>query len=75
MNVFILIMLAFSCLLLAGGLMKFSGRLIRIFAVFARGIQWIIGITFFFTILGIFVPSLAYTDMESVHEAVTILFK
>ena len=75
MNVFILIMLAFSCLLLAGGLMKFSVRLIRIFAVFARGIQWIIGITFFFTILGIFVPSLAYTDMESVHEAVTILFK
>ena len=63
------------CLLLAAGLIKFPGRLIRVFAVFARGIQWIIGITFFFTIIGVFVPSLAYTDMESVHEAVTILFK
>lgn len=63
------------CLLLSGGLMKFPEKLIRVFSIFAKGVQWVIGIAFFFTILSVFVPPLAYTDMESVHEAVTILFK
>ncbi len=37
--------------------------------------QIVIGIAFFVTVLGIFVPAAAYSDMEAVYEAVTILFR
>lgn len=63
------------CALIALGLLKFPSLMVRIFEVFARVMQIVIGIAFFVTVLGIFVPAAAYSDMEAVHEAVTILFR
>ena len=63
------------CALIALGLLKFPSLMVRIFEVFARVMQIVIGIAFFVTVLGIFVPAAAYSDMEAVYEAVTILFR
>lgn len=63
------------CAVIALGLLRFPSGMIRIFEVFARIMQILICLAFFFTVLGIFVPSLAYSDMETVHEVVTILFR
>lgn len=63
------------CILLALGLLKFPERLVKGFSVFASGVQAIITICFFFTMLGVFLPRFAYAPMDSVYEALAILLR
>ena len=73
--IFEFIPLFIICLLLALGLLKWPVQVVKGFSIFANGIQTIIVICFFFSVLGLFIPSLAYASLDSVHEAVTILFR
>ena len=63
------------CLLMAAGLIKAPSGTIRGFTVFAQGVQIVTLIFFAVTVIGVFVPSLAYADEESVHEALIIVFR
>lgn len=63
------------CIIIAVGIIKFPDKIIKILSVFARAVQIIINILFFVTVLGIFIPSLAYVGDETVHEAFIIVFK
>ena len=47
----------------------------RFFAGFARVVNWLFYVMFAVAVIGIFVPSLAYASMESVEEAIIIVFK
>lgn len=63
------------CLLMAAGLMKMPEKTVKGFEIFARGIQIITLILFFITVMGVFVPSAAYSDFSSVEEIVIVVFK
>ena len=47
----------------------------RFFMGFARVINWLFYIMFAVAVIGVFVPRLAYASMESVEEAILIVFK
>ncbi|MDO4545543.1 MAG: ethanolamine utilization protein EutH [Bacillota bacterium] len=63
------------CILLAAGLIKFPEQMVKGFSLFARVIQWIIYLMFFFAMLGVFIPSLAYAEMDAIEEAAMIVLK
>lgn len=63
------------CVLLAFGLLKRPLKVVKGFSAFAGGIQIVIHILFFFSVLGLFIPSMAYSDLEALHEVLTIMFR
>ena len=63
------------CLVIAAGLWRAPKKTARIFSVFAQLINWLFYILFAIAVAGIFLPSLAYASMDSVHEALLIVFK
>lgn len=63
------------CILLALGLWKKPLQIVKGFSIFANIVQGIILLCFFFSVLGLFVPSLAYASEDSVYEATMILFR
>lgn len=63
------------CIFMALGLAKRPSGVVKGFSVFAQIIQTLVYIMFFVTVLGIFIPALAYSDMEAVNEALLIVFK
>lgn len=63
------------CILLALGLWKKPVQVVKGFSVFAAIVQGIIVLCFAFTVLGLFVPSLAYASEDSAYEATMILFR
>lgn len=64
-----------TCILLAIGLWKKPLQVVKGFSIFANIVQGIILLCFFFSVLGLFVPSLAYASEDSVYEATMILFR
>ena len=47
----------------------------KFFAGFARVVNWLFYVMFAVAVIGVFVPSMAYASMESVEEAIIIVFK
>ena len=70
-----LLPLLFVCLLIAGGLIRFTVMTVRIFSAFARIIQLLTYGLFFLAVLGIFFPSLACTDLSAVSDSVLTVFR
>lgn len=65
----------FLCGFIACGLHWAPKKTGRIFAGFARFVNWLIYFMFAVAVLGIFLPDLAYAGQEAVEEAVLIVFK
>ncbi|MBQ9016244.1 MAG: ethanolamine utilization protein EutH [Firmicutes bacterium] len=63
------------CLIIAAGLFRAPKKTAQIFAVFARIVNWLFYLMFAVTVIGLFIPRLQYASMESVEEAVLIVFK
>ncbi|MBQ6400861.1 MAG: ethanolamine utilization protein EutH [Firmicutes bacterium] len=63
------------CLVIAAGLYRAPAGTARVFAVFARIVNWLFYLMFAVTVIGLFIPSLAYASLDSVQEAVLIVFK
>ena len=63
------------CMVIAAGLRWAPNATGRCFSVFARFVNLMFYFMFAVAVLGIFVPKLAYTSLESVEEAVMISFK
>ena len=63
------------CLLIVGGLIIFPKYLIKIFTAFANIIQLLTYILFLMTVIGLFIPSLAYAPLSAVQDSITIVFR
>lgn len=63
------------CLVIAAGLRWAPKGTARVFAVFARIVNGLFYLMFAVTVIGLFLPKLQYASMESVEEAVLIVFK
>ncbi|MCI7145526.1 MAG: ethanolamine utilization protein EutH [Clostridiales bacterium] len=63
------------CLLLALCLWKIPEATTRFFAGFAKLINWMFYLMFAVAVIGVFIPGLAYAGLDSVEEAVLIVFK
>lgn len=63
------------CGLIALGLAKFPGKLIKVFIVFGRLVQASLNILFFIACLCVFVPGVNYVSASDVEAAVFIVFK
>lgn len=63
------------CLVIAAGLKWAPAGTARVFAVFARIVNWLFYLMFAVTVIGLFIPSLQYASLKSVEEAVLIVFK
>lgn len=63
------------CLIIAAGLRWAPDGTARVFSVFARIVNWGFCLMFAITVIGLFIPSLEYASLESVQEAVLIVFK
>ena len=63
------------CLIIAAGLYFAPSQTARIFAVFAKLVNWLFYALFAMAVIGIFIPSLAYAGQDSVQEALLIIFK
>ena len=69
------IALTIFCLILAGCILRFPAQIIRVFSVFARFVQIMIGIMFLITLAGVFIPSVAYSEIDAFYNAMAILFR
>lgn len=63
------------CAIIAAGLIRAPKKTGQIFAVFARIVNWLFLLMFAVTVIGLFIPRLQYASLESVEEAVLIVFK
>ena len=63
------------CLIMAFFLYKTPEGIARVFGVFARIINYLFYFMFAVTVIGIFIPSLAYASEDSIIEAIMIVFK
>lgn len=63
------------CGIISVGLIKIPDKTVRLFSVFANGIQIVVNLMFIITIIGVFIPSIAYTELSSVEEALVIVFR
>ncbi len=63
------------CLIIAAGLRWAPKGTARVFAVFAQIVNLLFYLMFAVTVIGLFVPSVAYASLDSVEEAVIIVFK
>lgn len=63
------------CAVLAVCLWKVPEGTTKFFAGFARVVNWIFYLMFVVAVLGVFIPSIAYASMESIEEALIIIFK
>lgn len=63
------------CAVLALCLWKVPEGTTKFFAGFARVVNWIFYLMFVVAVLGVFIPSIAYASMESIEEALIIIFK
>lgn len=63
------------CMVIAAGLKWAPAATTRVFSVFARIVNWGFYIMFAITVIGLFIPGLAYAPQDSVMEAVLIVFK
>ena len=63
------------CVLLAICLWKVPEGTTRFFAGFAKVVNWLFYLMFAVAVIGLFIPKLAYASLESVEEAVIIVFK
>lgn len=63
------------CVILILGLMKAPKQALSIFQIVVNLTQFLVCALFLLTILGIFIPDLAYADMDSVQEISVIVLK
>ena len=63
------------CLIIAIGLKWAPAGTARVFSVFAKIVNALFYLMFAMTVIGLFLPSLQYASLESVQEAVLIVFK
>lgn len=63
------------CAILAIGLMKASERILSIFQVVVKLTQFLVYALFLLTILGVFIPKMAYAEISSVQEISIIILK
>ena len=63
------------CMIITAGLYRAPKMTARIFAVFARIVNCLFYVMFAVAVVGLFIPSLAYSKPEAMGEAVIILFK
>lgn len=63
------------CAILALCLWKVPEGTTKFFTWFARIVNWLFYLMFAVAVIGVFIPKLAYASMDSVEEAVIIVFK
>ena len=63
------------CAVLALCLWKIPEGTTKFFAGFAKVVNWLFYLMFAVAVIGVFIPKLAYASLDSVEEAVLIVFK
>lgn len=63
------------CISLAIALVKIPDFVLSAFNIFTKIIQFFIYALFLLTVLGVFIPKLAYSDMESIREILIVILK
>ena len=63
------------CLIIAAGLHWLPRGTAKVFAVFARIVNWLFYLMFAVCVIGCFLPQLSYASLQSVEEAAVIIFK
>lgn len=65
----------FICLIIVAGLILLPKYLIKAFTVFANMIQLLTYLLFLITVIGVFIPSLAYAPLSIVQDSVVVVFR